>query len=139
MTRSDAWLVWQRDDLCGRFERRRAELALDANWFPAPHHERRMKLQWLAIAARDGKPLRIAAGGALRVSEDSIDDFAINNFGVQLRYRWTFAPQSDLFVVYSRGGFSERNDARGDVGDLFEDAFALRDADQVLVKLRYRL
>ena len=68
-----------------------------------------------------------------------MDDFAINNFGVQLRYRWTFAPQSDLYVVYSRGGFSERSgDPRG-IDDLFADAFSLRDADQFLVKVRYRL
>jgi hypothetical protein len=58
---------------------------------------------------------------------------------VQLRYRWTFAPQSDLYAVYSRGGFSERADDPRGIDDLFQDAFSLRDADQVLVKVRYRL
>jgi hypothetical protein len=137
--RSDAWVVWQRDDLFGRYARRQAEFSLDANWFPASGHELRAKLQWLAIDARDGDALRIGRGGALRPSAEDIEDFDVNTFGLQIRYRWTFAAQSDLYVVWSRGGFQERPDDPRSLGELFSDAFSLRDDDQVLVKLRYRL
>ena len=98
----------------------------------------RVKLQWLAIVAEDARPLRIDAGGELVPSGDSIDDFTIDNFGVQIRYRWEFAPQSDLYVVYGRGGFVELQDDRGDFGELLDAALDLRDSDQMLVKVRKR-
>jgi hypothetical protein len=137
--RTDAWLLWERDRLFGTFDRQRATMELDANWFPAEGHELRLKLQWLAIDTADPRAFELGADARLRPSALPVEAFSINNFGVQLRYRWTFAPQSDLYVVYSRGGFSEHSaDPRG-VGDLFQDAFSLRDADQFLVKVRYRL
>lgn len=45
-----------------------------------------------------------------------------------MRYRWTFAPQSDLYVVYSRGGFEELtgDHLTGSTEDLLQDAFTLR-------------
>ncbi len=137
--RSDAWLVWERDTLFGAFERTRAEFELDANWFPADAHELRLKLQWLAIDTSDPRAFELGPDARLRASLEPVEAFSINNFGIQLRYRWTFAPQSDLYAVYSRGGFSESTDDPRGIGDLFEDAFSLRDADQFLVKVRYRL
>ena len=137
--RSDAWLVWERGRRFGAFERTQADLELDANWFPADAHELRLKLQWLAIDASDPRAFDLGPDARLRPSPDPVEAFSINNFGVQLRYRWTFAPQSDLYAVYSRGGFSERTDDPRGIDDLFQDAFSLRDADQVLIKVRYRL
>jgi hypothetical protein len=133
------WLIWQRDNLLASFERRRAILQSDLNWFPAAHHELRVKLQWLAIDAHDPQPLRIDAAGRLIESDDVVQPFEVNNFGLQLRYRWTFAPQSDLFVVYGRGGISfEEGQLRDGFGGLLESAAELRDSDQLLVKARYR-
>jgi len=137
--RSDAWLLWRGGRRFGAFERTQADLELDANWFPADGHELRLKMQWLAIDTADPRGFDLGVDARLRASAAPVEPFSINNFGVQLRYRWTFAPQSDLYAVYSRGGFSERSgDPRG-IDDLFQDAFSLRDADQFLVKLRYRL
>jgi hypothetical protein len=135
---SDDWLIWEQDTLFGRFERQQLTTETNVNWFPAPHHEVRVKLQWLAIAAEDARPVRIGAGGELEPSTDSIDDFTVNNLGVQVRYRWEFAPQSDLYVVYGRGGFVELQDDRSDFGELLDAALDLRDSDQVLVKVRKR-
>jgi hypothetical protein len=43
-------------------------------------------------------------------------------------------------VVYSRGGFLRQEGAEAeDLGDLLSEVFDLRDADQFLVKVRYRL
>ena len=65
--------------------------------------------------------------------------FEVNNFGLQIRYRWTFAPQSDLYVVYGRGGITfEEGEARDGLGGLLQSASDLRDSDQLLVKARYR-
>lgn len=134
---SKGWLLWEGDDLFGLYQRQQINSALNLDWFPAPQHELRLKLQWLAIAAQDPRATRIGAGGRLAPSDSVLSDFSVNNFGVQIRYRWEFAPQSDLYVVYGRGGFVEEQGER-DLGDLLDKAFSLRDADQLLVKLRRR-
>ena len=92
------WLIWQHDNLLASFQRRRAILQSDLNWFPAARHELRVKLQWLAIDAHDPQPLRIDPAGQLIESNDVVQPFEVNNFGLQIRYRWTFAPQSDLYL-----------------------------------------
>jgi hypothetical protein len=133
------WLIWERDTLLASFERRRAILQSDLNWFPAAHHELRVKLQWLAIDAHDPQPFRIGAAGELVESSDVVLPFSVNNFGLQIRYRWTFAPQSDLYVVYGRGGITfEEGETRDGLGGLLQSAADLRDSDQLLVKARYR-
>lgn len=133
------WLIWQHDDLLASFERRRAILQSDLNWFPANHHELRVKLQWLAIDAHNPQPYRIGTAGKLIESNDVVLPFTVNNFGLQIRYRWTFAQQSDLYVVYGRGGFTfEEGESRDSLGGLFQSAAELRDSDQLLVKARYR-
>ncbi len=133
------WLIWQHDNLLASFERRRAILQSDLNWFPAARHELRVKLQWLAIDAHNPQPLRIDASGRLIESNDSVQPFEVNNFGLQIRYRWTFAPQSDLYVVYGRGGISfEEGASRDGFTGLLQSATDLRDSDQLLVKARYR-
>ena len=133
------WLIWQQDNLLASFERRRAILQSDLNWFPAARHELRVKLQWLAIDAHNPQPLRIDASGELIESADIVQPFEVNNFGLQIRYRWTFAQQSDLYVVYGRGGITfEEGQSRDGFGGLLESAADLRDSDQLLVKARYR-
>lgn len=133
------WLIWLEDDLLASFHRTRATLAGDLNWFPARGQELRVKLQWLAIDARRATPYRIGPSGDLIESADVVPGFQVNNFGLQVRYRWTFAPQSDLYVVYGRGGleFAEDPD-EGGLGHLLSSAFDLRDSDQLIVKVRYR-
>ena len=133
------WLIWLEDDLLASFHRTQATLAGDLNWFPAPNQELRLKLQWLGIDAHDATPFRIAPSGYLVESTDVVPDFQVNNFGVQIRYRWTFAPQSDFYVVYGRGGLEFEDDpAESGLGHLFSSAFDLRDSDQLIVKVRYR-
>jgi hypothetical protein len=133
------WLIWLEDALLASFHRQQATLAGDLNWVPAPNQELRLKLQWLAIDAHDATPFRISPSGDMVESADAVSDFQVNNFGLQIRYRWTFAPQSDFYVVYGRGGLEIEDDpAEPGMGHLFSSAFNLRDSDQLIVKVRYR-
>jgi hypothetical protein len=136
---SDDWLIWMRENLLAGFNKRQALIAADLNWFPAPSHELRVKLQWLGIDAWDATPYRIASGGDLAESSDLVEDFRVNNVGLQIRYRWTFAPQSDFYIVYGRGGleFQEGPRQRG-LDGMIGNAIDLRDSDQLIVKARYR-
>jgi hypothetical protein len=134
------WLIWQRDDLLASFHRRQIASGLDVDWFPRRDHELRVKFQWLALEAHAPVPYRIGPGGELIESVDVVAPFTVNNLGLQIRYRWTFAVQSDFYAVYSRGGlaFDDQPPLERSAGGMFKDALGLRDADQVLVKVRYR-
>jgi len=131
------WLIWTGDDRLASYRRTKWSTAVNVNWFPKPRHELRAKLQWFAVDAHDGRSYRVGEHGRLRPDATVADDFNVNTFGVQLRYRYELGPQSEFYLVYSRGG-EERHERHHDSGDLFLDALSLRDADQVLAKLRYR-
>lgn len=142
---SSDWLLWERDTLLASYRRKQNRLTFDANWYPGWRHEVRLKLQWLGIDAYAPTPYRIGPGGHLVESSDAVSPFTVNSFGVQLRYRYEFGPQRELYVVYGRGGHLQQAQMLEDefghrhngMGDLFGDALDLRDADQVLVKLRW--
>ena len=70
-------------------------------------------------------------------TDEPVDDFSVRNLGLQLRYRYEFAPLSYLYVVYGRGGFDQDPTAE-DSDRLVRDSFSLRDDEQLLVKLSYR-
>jgi len=130
--------LWRGGTLFGRFGRSESfSPGLDFEWFLGSAHELRFKLQNLGVSAQNGSALVLGANERLTPSQTlTVDDFSISNFGVQLRYRYKINPESDLFVVYGRGGDRfERTFERS--FDLVGDAFALRDTDQLLVKLRY--
>jgi hypothetical protein len=130
--------LWRGGTLFGVFsESDSVEPSLQMEYFQGTHHELRLKAQWLAIRARDASAYRLQRNEYLQPSAETVPDFAINSFGFQVRYRYKINQESDLFLVYSRGGESARE--RGDDGlaQLLSDSLELRDADQFLVKLRY--
>jgi hypothetical protein len=135
---SDDWLIWQHDNQLATYRRDLLQTGINVDWFPAARHEFRAKIQWVAIDAGHATSYRIDPSGNLRPSNETIPSFTVKDFGLQLRYRWTFAPQSDLYVVYSRGGFAQEEGNHESIPVLINDATSLRDADQFLVKVSYR-
>ncbi|WP_454831944.1 DUF5916 domain-containing protein [Pseudoxanthomonas wuyuanensis] len=135
--RTPDWLVWQYDNLIGSFDGREWHINAGLNWNIGDRQELRVKLQALAVDARQRQAYRVMPGGGGVRSADAIDDFSLNNLGFQIRYRYELAPLSYLYVVYARGGssFEERRD---DIDGLLRDSFELRDDEQLLVKLAYR-
>lgn len=135
---SPDWLIWKEGRRFARHSRRLDATSFSANWFPAPRHEIRIKTEWLAVRARDGQRLHLGENARLTAIAGAEPDFDINSFGFQLRYRWEFAAQSDFWLVWSRGGFLREEREGESTLDLLDEALALRDADQLLAKLRYR-
>lgn len=131
------WLIWREDNLLASYRRTQVISALQLNWLPSQRHEFRIKTQWLVIDAHDGTSYRIDGNGGLTPSQEFIPNLAVSSFGVQLRYRYELAPQRDLYIVYARGGFAEDEHDRSAFG-LINDATSLRDADQALIKMRWR-
>jgi hypothetical protein len=134
---SSDWLIWLHGDQLASFSRTNVSGRLTGNWFPADRHEVRLKAQWLTIDAEAEQGYRIGPDSRLVADESPVDDFAMINFGLQLRYRFEISPLSDFYIVYSRGGLDRIDDPVQSTMDLLGDSMDLRDADQFLVKLRY--
>jgi hypothetical protein len=135
---SDDWLLWERDNLFGSYSERRLDFDFRLDWIPAPRHELRMRWQWIGIQAEPRRVYRTDPRGELITSTDTLAPFTVNNLGVQLRYRYEIGPLSDLFFVYGRGGYRFMRDDR-DVDGLFGNMLDVRDADQLLLKIRLRM
>ncbi|MGH8175562.1 MAG: DUF5916 domain-containing protein [Steroidobacter sp.] len=136
---ADDWLLWEDGNLFGSYRAERLDFDFRIDWIPAPRHELRVKWQWIGVDAEPRHAYRTDRSGRLLPTDDQVAPFTVSNLGLQIRYRYEFAPQSELFLVYGRGGFNVINDDRRDVGGLFEDMTDVRDADQFLLKIRYRL
>ncbi len=132
------WLLWQRDNLLGSFEAKQITLNAGMQWLIGSQQELRIKLETIALDAKIKQAWRVDAQGNSIASNDVISDFNLNNLGFQIRYRYELAPLSDLYVVYSRGGFGSEIDNPRDPFSLLSDSFSLRDDEQFLVKLSYR-
>ena len=132
------WLIWMQSDHLASFSRRRLSTDIGATWFPAEQHEIRLRTQWLVINADLEQTFRIGGGGRLVPSNDTVDNFAAINFGLQLRYRYEIGPLSEFYLVYSRGGLDYIDSPDKSTLGLFSTSTSLRNSDQILVKLRYR-
>ena len=146
--KSPDWLVWRGadlgangaiPDLFARYRRTQLTTNFNANWIPSPKHELRLKLQSLIINASDARAVRLGPGGVPYASNAVIAPLQVRNLGVQLRYKYEFAPLRELYVVYARGGFEQERDEARSLGKLFQESFDLRDSDQFLLKVRWGL
>lgn len=136
-SRNPDWLVWQRENLLGSFDRRTTEISAGFNWTVTSRQELRLKLQAIGLSADLRQAYRVDTSGSALASTEPVDDFTVKNLGVQLRYRFEIAPLSYLYVVYGRGGY--RNEPQTDgSASLLGDSFSLRDDEQLLVKFSYR-
>jgi hypothetical protein len=135
----DDWLLWEGGNLFGSYRGKRLDYDFRVDWIPAPRHELRVKWQWIGIDAEPRDAWRTDAAGNLFVVADPVTPFTVNNLGLQVRYRYEIGPMSELFLVYARGGFDLLRDDDRSVADLFGHMSDVRDADQFLIKIRYRL
>jgi hypothetical protein len=132
------WLLWQNNNLFGTFEAKQINLSAGMQWLIGSKQDLRIKLETIALDAKIKQAWRVDSQGNAIASNDIVSDFNLNNLGFQIRYRYELAPLSDLYVVYSRGGFSSEQDKPRDPFSLLGDAFSLRDDELFLVKLSYR-
>jgi hypothetical protein len=133
------WLIWAQGNAAASYKRRQFTLAINGDWYLRPKHELRLKAQWVGLQARFMQSYAAAAGGDLMPSLAVQPDFELSNVAVQLRYRYEIGPLSDLYVVYSRGGDVFDASTRRSFGAALGDAWRNPSADQLFIKIRYRL
>ena len=136
---SGDWLKWVQGKQLGSFSKEQITGTIAANWFPSEGHEIRLKTQWYTINAKAKQSYTIGDNSRLIEDNAPINDFTANSFALQLRYRYEIAPMSYLYICYSRGGNDYLENSDKSTLGLLGDTTDLRDSDQILVKLSYRL
>ena len=143
------WLVGRKSDTrVDGFNAHQYQVNIKSNFKLTARQELRFQLQWLAIDAEDKVRYQTANGGYLTrapidytgATLDKTDGdrtFGYGQFVGQIRYKYEFAPLSELFIVYNRAGLSRKG---GDLtwDEIWYNSWDKRDVDKFLVKIRYR-
>lgn len=134
------WLLWRGGNLLGSYEENMILLNAGSVFLINDKQELRVRLEAIGLDAKAKQAYRVAANGDPLPSAEAIPDVGLRNLGFQIRYRYELAPLSYLYIAYVRGGsfFEEDVLGRYRARDEFQDAFSLRDSEQLLVKLSYR-
>ena len=137
---NDDWLLWRGDNLLASYEEDMILLNAGSVWLINDKQELRVRLEAIGLDGNDGRGYRVAANGEPVRSDEPIEDIGLRNMGFQIRYRYELAPLSYLYIAYVRGGSFYEEDIFGRyrARDQFQEAFDLRDSEQLLVKLSYR-
>ncbi len=135
--RENDWLFWNGGNRYSTVNWDRLDYIFDLNWFPSPNQELRVKWQWIGMDATGRKSYVTDSRGHLIPTGEPVDGFTLNNLALQIRYRYSFGSSTDLYAVYSRGGYQEGMQDRG-IGSLFGEMDSLRDTEQFLLKFVYR-
>jgi Domain of unknown function (DUF5916) len=130
-------ILWRGGQLFGRFKQTQgANARVDLEWYFGSKQELRLKSELLSVTGQSPSALNLGSDGRLRASAERVEAFSIQNFGLQLRYRYKINQESDFFAVYSRGGDAFERDYRSAFSQ-FDEVIGLDNTDQFLLKLRY--
>ncbi|MFL5344422.1 MAG: DUF5916 domain-containing protein [Hyalangium sp.] len=137
LDRLDGWLVWQREQTFATYNGFQITPRLDVSALFSPRQQLKLSVQWLGLRAEPRSNWEIGGDGRLFQALDSppAPEIFKGTLALQIRYRYEFAPLSDLFLVYSRGGDAT---ADGPYGFLARDSFRYSTISLFMMKVRYR-
>jgi len=143
MRDSDGRLLWLEDTRFAAYELLEIIPSLRMDLLLSPRQDIRFIGQWAGI---EGDAFAVYESGpdgkleSLDHLDAKLEDFSRGDLALQVRYRYELAPLSELFAVYSLGGFiqSAQPVEQTSFSDLLSDAYDHKIADQVLIKVRYR-
>ena len=133
------WLLWDSEvsQLAGyETDRYSGDIRLD--WYPSNRQEVRIKFQWIGVDAEVINSYQLDNSGDLQTSGTESSSFSISDTAFQIRYRYQLAPLSDIFVVYSRGGFFGSDSGDEGPGILFNEGWSGVQVESLIAKIRYR-
>ena len=133
------WLIWDFDtqQLAGfKAERYGADIRFD--WYPSSRQEVRLKFQWVGIDAEQVESYQLNSNGSLQLSSSAASDFSLSDTALQVRYRYQLAPLSNIFLVYSRGGYFASDDGDEGARTLLHKGWDGVQVESIIAKVRYR-
>ena len=113
-----------------------ADIKLD--WYPSSRQEVRLKFQWVGIDALVQNSYILNDWGNLSHSSFQSENFSYSDTALQMRYRFQLAPLSDIYIVYSRGGYFESGVGNEGAKDLFDNGWRNTHVESIVAKVRYK-
>jgi hypothetical protein len=138
----NGWLLHQEDQNMTAFDTEEWGPKIEMDFFLSAKQQFKVAFQWVGIKAFEDRFYEVPdnPGNLIRVDkpDDETDSFSVSSLNFQARYRWEIAPLSDLFIVYTK--FATDDDLPLDnFNEILEDAWTNPVANQLVLKLRYRL
>jgi hypothetical protein len=133
------WLIWDAEfQQLATYEAHSYYMDLRLDWYPSLRQEVRLKFQWVGIDAKLLASYVLDGSGDVEQSAIQSENFSISDTAFQLRYRYQLAPLSDVFLVYSRGGFYGSTDGNEGPSNLFDQGWDGLQVESLIAKIRYR-
>jgi hypothetical protein len=136
--RQSNWNIWKRENLFAYYDKEMISSGLNIDWFIGDRQEIRVKGKIYGIKGKRPRPYRVNVNGYLGSSEDEINSLELSETAFQVRYKYQFAPLSDLYVVYTRGG-KYANLQTNQFEKIYSGAWSNQNLDKFIIKLRYKL
>lgn len=137
--RLQQWLIW--DAAVGQlasFDADHYGVDIRLDWYPSSRQEVRLKFQWVGIDAKVIDGYGLDDHGKLFSSAIDSSSFSLSDTALQLRYRYEIAPLSNIFLVYSRGGYYNSDHGDEGISSLLDDGWNTLAVESVMAKIRYR-
>jgi hypothetical protein len=136
---SDDWLIGNSEGKLTSYHRTYDQFSFKVLWSMFENQELSIKGQWYSIEAEKGKKVTFADN---KIQESSFTElepnFKQSQLTLQLRYRYRFAPLSDVYLVYARNGsYFEEGQQFTRHGDVIKSQFENPDVDLIMFKIRY--
>ena len=133
------WLLWDFDiEQLASYQAHSYFADVRLDWYPSTRQEVRLKFQWVGIKAAAIDGYQLDHRGDLVSSATPSSDFSLSDTALQIRYRYQLAPLSDIFLVYSRGGFFGSEDTDKGAWDLLQKGWQDTAVESIIAKVRYR-
>lgn len=136
---SDDWLIGNSQGKLTSYQRTFDQFSFKVLWSLFENQEISIKGQWYSIEAKNGKNVSFANNTIQNSSFiEQEPNFKQSQLTLQLRYRYRFAPLSDVYLVYARNGsYFEQGQQFTRHGDVIKNQFEEPDVDLLMFKIRY--
>jgi hypothetical protein len=132
------WLIWDfSTEQLAVYEANSYYAGFRFDWYPSNRQEVRLKFQWVGIDAQVIDGYQLDSAGRLLSSNTPSSDFSVSDTAFQIRYRYQLAPLSDIFLVYSRGGYYGSDDGEEGPRTLFDEGWSGVQVESLIAKIRY--
>jgi hypothetical protein len=133
------WLIWDfATEQLAAYNADHFNVDIRVDWYPSSRQEVRLKFQWVGIESAQINSYQLSNAGRLLSSDIQAADFSLSDTALQLRYRYQLAPLSDIFLVYSRGGYFDTDEADTGPRNLLKHGWDGLQVESVIAKIRYR-
>lgn len=136
---SDDWLIGNSQGKLTSYQRTFDQLSFNILWSLFENQELSFKGQWYSIEAENGKNVTFSNSKTQDSATTAQEaNFKQSQLTLQLRYRYRFAPLSDVYFVYARNGsYFEQTQQFTRHGDVIKNQFEKPDVDLLMLKVRY--